>query len=138
MNQSLTAAWPAYNQKAKTTFGTFLTRLGQLFGTGSMEVMDALNACDYLTWAYYHDIDLTFSYLQSDIDTCDSLSNSYYNYVLDVDQGLGYLGANQFLKKILDQLKTLTGALQFHQTFFYQNFMAEKHERLSLEDVNLA
>lgn len=95
MNQSLTQAWPAFETKTKTTFNVFLARLGQLFGTGgSMEVMDAMNACQYLDWAYYHDIDLTFAYLQSDIDSCNSLSVSYYNYVLDVDEGLGYLASN--------------------------------------------
>ena len=59
-----------------------------------MEIRDALNACDYLSWAYYHDVDLTFEYSLADINTCDDLTNSYYNYVLDVDESLGYLAAN--------------------------------------------
>ncbi len=62
-NQSLAQAWPAYENSAKQTYGPFLTRLGTLFGTGSsMGVKDALNACDYLSWAYYHDIELTFDF----------------------------------------------------------------------------
>jgi len=64
LNASLTSAWSAYETKTKQTYGAFLTRLGQLFSTGgSMEVKDGLNACEYLNWAYYHDIDLTFNYL---------------------------------------------------------------------------
>lgn len=87
-----------------------------------MGVKDALSACDYLQWAYYHDIDLTFTYVQSDLDSCNALTVSYFNYALDVDQGLGYLAANQYLRKLLDSLKTLTGHLTFNQTFFFQHF----------------
>lgn len=78
-----------------------MTRLGQLFGS-TMDVKTALNACDYLSWAYYHDIDLQFNVLKSDVNSCDAFTNSYYNLWLDVDEGLGYLAANQFLKKTLD------------------------------------
>ena len=59
-----------------------------------MEIKDALNACDYLAWSYYHDIELTFEISESDIDKCHSLQNSFYNYVLDVDESLGYLAGN--------------------------------------------
>jgi hypothetical protein len=94
-NQSLTQAWPGYESKAKTQYATFLTRLGQQFGTGSsMEIRDALNACDYLSWAYYHDIQLTFDFTVADIGSCNDLTNSYFNYVLDVDESLNYLAAN--------------------------------------------
>ena len=93
-----------------------------------MGVVDAMNACEYLTWSYYHDIDLQFTYTQTDIDSCNALSVSYYNYVLDVDQSLGYLGANQYLRKVLDQLKSITGHLAFKETFFYQNFMKSQEE----------
>jgi hypothetical protein len=98
-----------------------------------MEIKDAFNACDYLSWAYYHDIDLTFTFVQSDIDSCNSLANSYYNSVLDVDEGLGYLGANQYLRKLLDQLKTITGHINFRDTFFYKNFRERAMEPTSLD-----
>jgi hypothetical protein len=32
-----------------------------------MEIRDALNACDYLSWAYYHDIALTFDFTVADV-----------------------------------------------------------------------
>lgn len=98
-----------------------------------MEVKDALNACDYLSWAYYHDIDLTFTYLQSDIDNCNTLTNSYYNYVLDVDESLGYLGANQYLRKLLDSLKTITGNIHFRESFFFKNYRERQSEPHSLD-----
>lgn len=72
-------------------------------------IPQSLSACEYLTWAYYHDINLQFAYTQTDVNTCESLAVTYYNYVLDVDEKLGYLGANQFLKKLLDQLRSITG-----------------------------
>jgi hypothetical protein len=138
-NASLEAAWPAYEKQALTTYKDFLTRLGQLFETGSsMGIMDALSACDYLSWAYYEDIDLQFNYMQADINSCDALTNSYYNYYLDVDESLGYLAANQFLKKLLDQLRTLTGHLSFKETFFYKHFLQrtrdEEHLGSALDD----
>lgn len=136
-NQSLTQAWPAYEAQAKKTYGTFLTRLATLFGGASpMEVKDALNACDYLSWAYYHDIQLTFDYVPADIDSCNALTNSYFNYVLDVDESLNYLAANQYLKKLLDSLSTFTGHLQFEETFFFKNFMSHtlKEDRPYLEE----
>ena len=98
-----------------------------------MEIMDGLNACEYLTWADYHDIDLTFTYLQSDIDSCNALAISYYNFVLDVDESLNYLAANQFLRKLLDQLKTLTGNLNFKETFFFQNYRQRNDEAHTLD-----
>jgi hypothetical protein len=120
LNTSLTTAWPAYETKTKATYKDFLARLATLFGTGAtMELKDAMNACDYLSWSYYQDIDLTFSYLQTDLDSCNNLANSYYNYVLDVDESLGYLGANQYLHKLLDQLKTITGHINFRESFFF-------------------
>jgi hypothetical protein len=130
LNKTLTAQWPAYEAKALNDYKTFLQRLGTtLFNTGaSFGVKDGINACDYLLWAYYHDIDLQFSYLQSDIDSCNSLKVSYFNYVLDADQSLGYLGANQFLLKIHDQLSTLTGHKQFKETFFYQTYLKAQEE----------
>lgn len=88
-----------------------------------MEVRDALNACEYISWAYYHQIDLTFTYSLDDINKCNDLTNSYYNYVLDVDESLGYLAANQFLKKLSDSLSSMTGGLHYHQTFFFKNFL---------------
>jgi hypothetical protein len=100
-----------------------LTRLGTLFGTGAaMEIKDGLNACDYLSWAYYHDIALTFDFTVADINSCNDLSNSYFNFVLDVDESLNYLAANQYLKKLLDSLSTYTGHLEFKETFFFENF----------------
>ena len=137
-NQSLTQAWPGYESKAKTQFATFLARLGQLFGTGSsMEIRDALNACDYLSWAYYHDIGLTFDFSVVDVNSCNDLTNSYYNYVLDVDESLNYLAANQFLKKLSDSLSTLSGHMQFHETFFFNKFLLQsrREDHLSLEEV---
>jgi hypothetical protein len=88
-----------------------------------MEVRDALNACDYLSWAYYHDIELKFDFSVADVNTCNDLTNSYYNYVLDVDESLNYLAANQFLKKLSDSLSTFTGQMQFHETFFFNKFL---------------
>ncbi len=135
-NTSLVQAWPAYESSTKAKFGDFLTRLGQLYGTGSqMGVMDGLNACEYLSWAYYHDIQLTFSYAQTDIDSCNNLTNSYYNYYLDVDESLGYLAANQYLKKLLDSLNTVTGHMLFHETPFFKTYLRTKHETLSLEEA---
>jgi hypothetical protein len=135
-NTSLAQAWPAYEVNTKAKFGDFLTRLGQLYGTASqMGVMDGLNACEYLQWAYYHDIELTFSYVQSDIDSCNALTTSYYNYYLDVDESLGYLAANQYLKKLLDSLNTVTGHLLFHETPFFKTYLRTKHESLSLEEA---
>jgi hypothetical protein len=135
-NASLTQAWPAYEVNTKAKFGDFLTRLGQLYGTGSqMGVMDGLNACEYLLWAYYHDVELTFSYVQSDIDSCNALTISYYNYYLDVDESLGYLAANQYLKKLLDSLNTVTGHVLFHETPFFKTYLRTKHESLSLEEA---
>ena len=63
------------------------------------------------------------------------LTNSYYNYILDVDEGLGYLAANQYLRKLLDSLRSLTGHLSFKETFFYQNFRDRKHEHHSLDEA---
>jgi len=134
-NTSLAQAWPAYESNTKAKFGDFLTRLGQLYGTGPMGVMDGLNACEYLTWAYYHDIELTFTYAQTDIDSCNALTNSYYNYYLDVDESLGYLAANQYLKKVLDSLNTVTGHTLFHETPFFKTYLRTKHETLSLEEA---
>lgn len=59
-----------------------------------MGVNDALNACEYLNWADYHDIDLSINYLQSDLTQCNSLTVAYYNFVLDLDESLNYLAAN--------------------------------------------
>jgi hypothetical protein len=112
----------------------FLTRLGQLFGT-NMGVSDALNACEYMNWAYYHDIDLQFNYLQSDLTQCNSLTVAYYTFVLDLDESLNYLAANQFLQKILDQLKTVSGHLHFKNTFFYKNFRERRRESHTLDEA---
>jgi hypothetical protein len=71
-----------------------MSRLTTLFGSPMDTVTQAMNACDYLSWAHYHDIALTFTFTETDIHTCDSLTVTYYNYFLDVDQSLGYLGAN--------------------------------------------
>jgi hypothetical protein len=133
-NASLIAAWPAFEIKTQTNFKDFLARLNQLFGT-TMDVKTALYACDYLSWAYYHDIDLTFSYMTADVTTCDQLTNSYYNLWLDVDESLGYLAANQFLKKTLDQLKSMTGHLAYHETFFYKHFLSRSREDEMLGSV---
>ena len=103
-NASFTAGWPDFEKKTKATYATFLTRLSTLFGSPMDTVSQAMNACEYLAWAYYHDIALTFAFTDSDVHTCDSLTVAYYNYFLDVDQKLGYLGANQYLKMILHQL----------------------------------
>ena len=109
-NQSLAQAWPAFETKAKTQYATFLARLGQLYGTGSsMEIRGALDACEYLTWSYYHDIALTFDFTIADVNSCNDLTTSYFNYVLDVDESLNYLAANQFLKKLSDSLSTMSG-----------------------------
>lgn len=62
---------------------------------------------------------------------------TYYNFVLDIDESLSYLAANQFLAKLLDNLKTLTGHLSFQETFFYKNFRASRHEPHSLDEVVL-
>lgn len=62
-NTSFTQQWPAFEVNTKAKFADFFTRLGQLFGSQMNGVMDAVNACDYLSWAYYHDIDLTFQYV---------------------------------------------------------------------------
>jgi hypothetical protein len=127
-NSSYTQAWPSYQAQAKTTYKDFLARLTTLFGSQQMEIPDALNACDYLSWAYYHDIDLTFTYAQSDIDSCNSLTNSYFNFVLDLDESLGYLAANQYLRKVLDSLMTSTGHKVFSETFLYSTIMSAKSE----------
>lgn len=132
-NSSLVQAWPAYEASAKAKFGTFFTRLSTLFGQQIGGVMEGISACEYLTWAYYHDIDLTFVYAQSDIDSCNALTNSYYDYYLDVDESLGYLAANQYLKKLLDSLNTVTGHVLFHETPFFKTYLRTKHESLSLE-----
>ena len=100
-----------------------------------MGVQEALSSCEYLNWAHYHDIDLQFSYLQSDLTQCDSLTVAYYNFVLDLDESLNYLAANQFLQKLLDQLKSVTGHLHFKNTFFYKNFRQNRHEAHSLDEA---
>lgn len=138
INASLTQAWPAFEAKTLITYKDFLARLGQLFGSGSsLGIRDAISACEYLEWAYYHDIDLQFQYLNSDITTCDALSNSYFNYVLDADENLGYLGANQFLRKVLDQLKTITGSINYKDSYFYKTYR-EQAQELHVESLGSA
>lgn len=100
-----------------------------------MGIKDGLNACEYLTWSYYHDIPLQFAVMQGDLDSCNALAVNYYNYVLDADQSLGYLGANQFLRKLLDQLKTVTGHIAFQESFFYKHYLAARHEPHSLDEA---
>ncbi len=55
--------------------------------------------------------------------------------MLDVDESLNYLAANQYLKKLLDSISTFTGHLQFHETFFFKNFMSHtlKEDRFGEE-----
>ena len=78
-----------------------------------------MSVCEYLKWADMQDIQLAFTYISSDVDNCNSVINSYYSYILDTDEKLGYLGANQFMKQTLDQISHINGQLQYKHTFFY-------------------
>lgn len=88
----------------------FITKLEGWFGQANVQNSEqVMSACDYLKWADLHDIALTFNYLSSDIDQCNAIINSYYSFVLDTDERLGYLGANQFMKQTLDQISHIAG-----------------------------
>ena len=58
--------------------------------------------------------------------------------MLDVDESLNYLAANQFLKKLSDSLSSLTGSLHYHQTFFFKNYLlqSKREDHLTLEEIH--
>jgi hypothetical protein len=59
--------------------------LADKFGRTSWDLGDAMEACRYLHWADLHEVELTLTYTQNDLDICTMLLGKVDQYFLTVD-----------------------------------------------------
>lgn len=78
--------------------------------------------CQYLSWADLHNVFLTISFDQTDLDTCKNLDKVLINYAQFVDSKLNHLSSTQFMQYLHDHIQSVSGSIDYKNSLHYKKY----------------
>ena len=94
---ALNNSFDSINGNLTEKYEALFSNLSSYFGEDVDEVGSAVEMCEYLNWAYYHNVELIFNYSLYDIDACNSLNKDLYFSQYNVSEQLDGLATVSFL-----------------------------------------